>query len=244
MRELENLMTDTISLTGLVATVPEHRRIRDDVELTSFRLASSQRYFDRNSQTWVAGETNWYTVSTFRHLASNVRESVHKGDRVVVMGRLRVRRWENGEKNGTAIEVDAENIGHDLAWGVASYVRTPARETAGAAEQGSQERDGTRTFATSVAESAVSDHAVPGMPVPNDATVPDRTAPDATEPASTVSDGTPEPVQNPSGPSGWTGDWNVTLPGRPVASDDDVDRAAAASVDERELAAMRHDTSL
>ncbi len=130
-------MTDHITLTGLVATVPEFKRIRDDVELTSFRLASSQRYFDRNSGTWVAGETNWYTVSAFRHLAGNVRESVHKGDRVVVMGRLRIRRWENGEKSGTAIEVDAESVGHDLAWGTARYARTPARDAGSDRESGS-----------------------------------------------------------------------------------------------------------
>lgn len=137
-QELEHLMTDHITLTGLVATVPEFKRIRDDVELTSFRLASSQRYFDRAAGNWVAGETNWYTVSAFRHLAGNVRESVHKGDRVVVMGRLRIRRWESGERNGTAIEVDAESIGHDLAWGIARYARTPAKDTGTARDSDSE----------------------------------------------------------------------------------------------------------
>ncbi|MFU8947001.1 single-stranded DNA-binding protein [Mycetocola zhadangensis] len=127
-------MTDSISLSGIVATVPEHRRLRDDLELVSFRLASSQRYFDRNSRLWVTGDTNWYTISTFRHLATNVLTSVHKGDRVLVIGRLRIRRWENGEKTGIAVEVDAETVGHDLAWGTAQYVRTPAKEPVRAAE--------------------------------------------------------------------------------------------------------------
>ena len=137
-------MTDSISVTGLVATVPERRTIRDDVEVVSFRLASSQRYFDRSAQAWVKGETNWYTVSAFRYLASNVRESVHKGDRVVVMGRLRVRRWENKDKKGLAVDIDAESIGQDLAWGTARYIRTPARDavpTAGpAADDRSEEQ--------------------------------------------------------------------------------------------------------
>ncbi|AWB86693.1 single-stranded DNA-binding protein [Mycetocola zhujimingii] len=122
-------MTDSISLTGLVATVPEHKTIRDGVELTSFRLASNQRYFDRTAGAWVAGETNWYTVSSFRQLAGNVHESVHKGDRVLVMGRLRIRRWESGDKNGTTVEVDADSVGHDLTWGTARYARTPARDS-------------------------------------------------------------------------------------------------------------------
>ena len=121
-------MADNISIIGLVATVPEHRRVRDNIELTTFRLASQQRHFDRGTQTWVNGETNWYTVSTFRHLARNVLESVHKGDRVVVTGRLRIRRWENGEKNGTAVDIEAESVGQDLAWGTARYTRTPAKE--------------------------------------------------------------------------------------------------------------------
>ena len=128
-------MTDTISLTGLVATVPEHRRIRDDVDVTSFRLASNQRYFDRHTQAWVPGDTNWYTVSSFRHLANNVHSSVSKGDRVIVVGRLRLRKWESGDKNGTAIEVDADSVGHDLAWGTARYTRTPAKDTVPAAVQ-------------------------------------------------------------------------------------------------------------
>ena len=121
-------MTDIISVTGLVGTVPEHRRVRDNVDITSFRLASNQRHFDRSSQAWVEGETNWYTVSTFRHLARNVLESVHKGDRVVVTGRLRIRRWESGEKNGTVVDIDADSVGQDLAWGTAHYTRTPAKD--------------------------------------------------------------------------------------------------------------------
>lgn len=132
----ENDMTDNISITGLVATVPEHRRVRDNVEITSFRLASQQRYFDRNAKSWVDGETNWYTVSAYRHLARNVLESVHKGDRVVITGRLRIRRWENGEKKGNAVDIDADSVGQDLAWGTARYTRTPAKDAVPVSSEG------------------------------------------------------------------------------------------------------------
>lgn len=121
-------MTDTITLTGLVATVPHVVSAGERVPFTSFRLASNQRYFDRRTSQWVAAETNWYTVTAFRALAVHAGQSVHKGDRVIVSGRLRIRRWEAGEKNGISVDVEAESIGHDLVWGTAHYVRTLQRE--------------------------------------------------------------------------------------------------------------------
>ena len=121
-------MTDTITLTGLVATVPHVITTSDRVPLTSFRLASSQRYFDRRTSQWVAGETNWYTVTAFRALATNAAASVHKGDRVIIAGRLKIRRWESGEKSGLSVDVEADSIGHDLVWGTAQYARTIQRE--------------------------------------------------------------------------------------------------------------------
>jgi single-strand DNA-binding protein len=133
-------MTDTIALTGLVATVPEYRRVRGgELAVASFRLASSQRHFDPNTRTWVTGDTNWFTVSAFRNLATNVQESIHKGDRVVVIGKLKIQTWDIGEKKGTNVEIDADNIGQDLAWGTAQYTRTPARESASVGASGSDD---------------------------------------------------------------------------------------------------------
>jgi single-strand DNA-binding protein len=121
-------MTDTITLTGLVATVPFVVDQDDKVPFVSFRLASSQRYYDRRSSQWVAGDTNWYTVTAFRALAINAAASIHKGDRVLVTGRLKIRRWEAGEKNGLSVDVEADSIGHDLLWGTARYERTTQRD--------------------------------------------------------------------------------------------------------------------
>lgn len=132
-------MTDTITLTGLVATVPFVVSRDDKIPFTSFRLASSQRYFDRRTSEWVAGDTNWYTVTAFRALATNAAASVHKGDRVIVAGRLKVRRWEAGDKSGTSVDVEAESIGHDLAWGTAQYSRSQRENTQGQTEQDQQQ---------------------------------------------------------------------------------------------------------
>lgn len=116
-------MTDTITLTGLVATEPKHLTTSEGLPITSFRLASTQRRYDRSKQSWVDGDTNWYTVTAFRRLASNAAVSITKGQRVLVTGRLRLRDWESGERSGLAVEVEAEAIGHDLTWGTAQFSR-------------------------------------------------------------------------------------------------------------------------
>ena len=118
-------MTDSITVTGIVATKPHHLVTSSGLAITSFRLASSQRRFDRVKQTWVEAETNWYTVSSFRQLAHNVVRSVQKGEHVVVAGRLRIRPWENADRNGTSVEVEADTVGHDLAWCSTVYTRSP-----------------------------------------------------------------------------------------------------------------------
>lgn len=117
-------MTDIITLTGLVATTPRHIVTSEGLAITSFRLASNQRRFDRGQNAWVDGDTNWYTITAFRQLGTHVASSVEKGQRVMVTGRVRIRDWESGEKAGTTIEIDAEAIGHDLTWGRATFTRS------------------------------------------------------------------------------------------------------------------------
>ncbi len=117
-------------MAGLVATTPRHLITQDGLPITSFRLASSHRRFDRNQNKWIDGETNWFTVTGFRQLAINSSTSVSKGDRIIVTGKLRVRDWDNGERAGTSVEVEADGIGHDLSWGSAVFTRTVlVRET-------------------------------------------------------------------------------------------------------------------
>lgn len=116
-------MTDTIFLTGVVATSPRHVTTSEGLAITSFRLASSQRRYDRAQSKWVDGDTNWFTVSSFRALATNAAGSVAKGDHVVVTGRLRVRDWESTDRSGTNVEIEADALGHDLTWGTSVYTR-------------------------------------------------------------------------------------------------------------------------
>jgi single-strand DNA-binding protein len=87
-------------------------------------MAASHRRFDQSQNRWVDGETNWYTVTAFRQLAINMAGSISKGERIIVTGKLRVRDWDNGERAGTSVEIEAESVGHDLTWGTAQFTRT------------------------------------------------------------------------------------------------------------------------
>ena len=116
-------MSDIITVTGVVATPPRVSTVAGDLKITSFRLASGQRRFDKGRNRWVDANTNWYTVTTFRQLAVNVGHSVLKGDRVVATGRLRIKEWTNDGRTGTTIDVEADAVGHDLTWGTTAFTR-------------------------------------------------------------------------------------------------------------------------
>lgn len=116
-------MTDLVTITGIVGGDPRPFTTTQGLTITTFRLASTRRYFDRAAGSWENGETNWYTVSAFRALADNVAFSIRRGQHVVVHGRLKLRAWQAGEKSGTAVEIEAEAIGHDLTWGVTTLRR-------------------------------------------------------------------------------------------------------------------------
>lgn len=116
-------MSDQIAVCGLVATSPRSVLTKEGVPVTSFRLASTQRRFNRESGSWIDAETNWFTVSSFRQLATNAEVSIQKGDRVLVQGRIRVRDWDNGERTGTSVEIEAESLGHDLTFGTSEFKR-------------------------------------------------------------------------------------------------------------------------
>ncbi|MFC4244999.1 single-stranded DNA-binding protein [Gryllotalpicola reticulitermitis] len=118
-------MSDQITVTGIVGTEPKQITTSAGLAITSFRLASQERRFDQDSQSWVHGETNWYTVSAFRQLADNTAASLQKGDHVIVTGRLRIRPWQAGDKGGTDVQIDADALGPDLNHATATVTRRP-----------------------------------------------------------------------------------------------------------------------
>lgn len=116
-------MSDIITVRGFVASEIKSSTTPGGVSTASFRLGSTDRRFDRASNTWVDGNTNWFTVQTFRHLAGHVGCSVKKGQRVIVVGRLKLRTWEHEGKFYHVAEIDADSVGHDLMWGSANFTR-------------------------------------------------------------------------------------------------------------------------
>lgn len=158
-------MTDSITLTGLVATDPRNIVTSEGLAITTFRLASTQRRFDKKESRWMDAETNWYTVTAFRQLALNAMASLRKGERVVVTGRLKIRSWDNGEKTGTNVDVEAEAVGHDLAWGTTAFNRTILVSSA------AEPSDGTAP------DSAARDAAAPGTGWADAAPVPEQSTP-------------------------------------------------------------------
>ena len=119
-------MSETITVVGNI-TEPEFKITPNGVEILNFRIASTQRRYDREEEKWTDGATSWYSVSAFRRLAAHAHRSLRKGDRVMVTGRLRLRDWETPVKKGVTAEIDADAVGHDLLWGTTTFHRDGAQ---------------------------------------------------------------------------------------------------------------------
>ena len=116
----------TLLVTGWVATEPKLHVSATGPDVVSFRLATTARYFDRNTNAWVDKPTEWFTVRLFRAAAVLVQKSVHKGQPVIVSGRLRTNEWTSESGPRTDLIIDAQTVGHDLTRGVADFRRAVA----------------------------------------------------------------------------------------------------------------------
>lgn len=97
-----------------------------EARVATFRVACTPRRFNRKTQEWADGDTQWYTVNAWRHLADHVEASVRRGDPVVVHGRLNAQTWTNSAGiTVTTFEIDAATVGHDLSRGTAVFTKVP-----------------------------------------------------------------------------------------------------------------------
>ncbi|KDN82744.1 single-stranded DNA-binding protein [Kitasatospora cheerisanensis] len=127
-----------VTMVGNAASNVTYRETTGGVAVASFRLAATERRYDRERGDWADGETTWVTVVAWRRLAVNLVGSVNKGDPVVVSGRLRVREWGEEASRRTEVEIDARAVGHDLTRGTSTFRRAvearPADAKAAAAQ--------------------------------------------------------------------------------------------------------------
>jgi single-strand DNA-binding protein len=121
-----------ITLIGNLVDDPELRFTPSGAAVASFRVASTPRTYDRASGEWKDGETLFLTCSAWRQLGENVAESLTRGSRVIVQGRLKQRSYETreGEKR-TVFEIDVDEVGPSLRSATAKVTRTTRSGGAG-----------------------------------------------------------------------------------------------------------------
>lgn len=117
-------MSDNMTFRGFVGTDPERGVTPGGVDIVSFRMGVPERRYSKSQGAWVDAHVNWFTVQCYRHIADNVAASVRKGQRVIVLGKLRLLQEERNGRVVSHNNIKVETIGHDLMWGRADYSRT------------------------------------------------------------------------------------------------------------------------
>jgi len=131
-----------ITLVGNLVDDPELRFTPSGAAVASFRIASTPRTYDKQSGDWKDGESLFLTCSAWRQLGENVAESLQKGARVIVQGRLKQRSYETreGEKR-TVFEIDVDEVGPSLRSATAKVTRA-SRSGGGFGDGGSAQGSG------------------------------------------------------------------------------------------------------
>jgi single-strand DNA-binding protein len=117
-------MSNSVTLVGNLVEDPELRFTASGVAMARIRIAVSRRYQDRDGN-WQE-ESGFFGGTVWRDYAENVAESLTKGTRVMITGRLKQRNWETNEgEKRSVVEVDIQEIGPSLRWATANVTRTP-----------------------------------------------------------------------------------------------------------------------
>lgn len=118
-----------ITLVGNLVDEPELRFTAAGTALARFRVASTPRYQDQRGQ-WKDGDTLFLTCNAWRQLGENVAESLRKGARVMVTGRLTQRAYETENGKRTVYEVEADEVGASLRLATATVTKTSRTSSA------------------------------------------------------------------------------------------------------------------
>jgi single-strand DNA-binding protein len=114
------------TIVGNLVDDPELRFTNTGTAVANLRVAVTQRI--QQDGTWRDGETSFFKVNVWRSQAENLADSLAKGDRVMVSGRLRQRSWETPEGERRSVtELEADEVGASLKWATAKVERTSQR---------------------------------------------------------------------------------------------------------------------
>ena len=124
-------MTAQVTIVGNLTRDPELRFTPSGAPVTTFGVAVNRRWQNRDNQNWEES-TSFFNVTCWRDLAQNVSESLEKGSRVMVSGRLDQRSWEtqDGDKR-SVVEIVADEVGPSLRWATAEVNRNERRDGGG-----------------------------------------------------------------------------------------------------------------
>ena len=128
-----------ITVVGNLVADPELRFTSAGVAVANFRIASTPRTYNRDTGQWDDGDALFLTCNVWRGAAENVAESLTKGMRVIVNGRLRQRSYQTREgENRTVFEVEVDEVGPSLKYASASVSRNPREGGSGGGFGGNQ----------------------------------------------------------------------------------------------------------
>ena len=131
-------MDTFVTVVGNLTGDPELRFTPGGHAVANFRLAVTPRV--REGDQWKDGDTSFFRVNCWRDLAAHAADSLSKGDRALVIGRLKARSWETPEgERRTVVEVEAEEVGPSLKWATAKPERTS--RASGTGKRGGQVND-------------------------------------------------------------------------------------------------------
>lgn len=121
-----------VTIVGNLIRDPEIRTTSSGVIVASFTVASTPRFFKRESNSWEDGETLFMSCTAWRELGENVVESLSKGSRVIVQGRLTQRSWttQDGQKR-SVVEMTVDEVGPSLRYAVAQVTKTSGNSGGG-----------------------------------------------------------------------------------------------------------------
>ena len=119
---------NVLTLVGNLTTDPELSLTKSKIPVCNFTVAYTPRVLDRARDEWVDGDPLFLRCTVWGTHAENAAASLNKGQRVVVLGRLKQSQWEDKDGNKrTTIELEVDEVGHSLRFGQSEFTRSASK---------------------------------------------------------------------------------------------------------------------